>query len=398
MPSFRYTARSQSGEVVKGMMEAIDNVEAAARVKQMYPFLEELTEIQTKENKSKLRRVSVKLLSLLCSRFSTILNAGVPLVQAVTMVAGQVEDKNLSQILWEVSRDVSMGRSLSAALIARGDLFPTTFIETIRSGEESGDLAMAFERMSSFYDRSSKRGQKIVSSMIYPCIVMVVAIIVVIIIMVVAVPAFTTSFASMGVALPLPTRMVMAISNFFVKYGIFVLIAIAIIAFFCRSYAKTTNGAIFFGTLMLKLPLGGKIIRLSAASQFAHTMSMMLAAGLPMLRCMETAGNSIGNYILRNDVLSAITGVEGGSTLGNCLSKSQYFPSLLLEMVAMGEATGTLETTLETVGIYYDNEVDVATARAVTMLEPAIIGFLAVVVVLILFAVYAPMFSMYGNM
>jgi type IV pilus assembly protein PilC len=154
-------------------------------------------------------------------------------------------------------------------------------------------------------------------------------------------------------------------------------------------------GAEIVAVLTLSIPIVGKIIQLSAASQFAHTMSMMLSSGMPILRCLETAGKSVGNYVMRRDILATSVGVEEGKSLGTCLRKSKYLPSMLIEMTAMGETTGTMEHTLGAVARFYDNEVEVTTAKATGLLEPAIICVLAVVVVVILFSVYLPLFSMY---
>ena len=219
-----------------------------------------------------------------------------------------------------------------------------------------------------------------------------------IIIMTVAVPAFSASFASLGQELPAITKMVIGLSNFFTNYGMILLLVIAALAFAATMYARTPEGAEFFASLVLGIPLIGKIVQLSASSQFAHTMSMMIAAGMPILKCIDTSGKAVGNYILRRDILNTASGVEEGRSLGACLEKSQFLPPMLVDMVAMGESTGTMETTLSAVGNFYDNEVEVSTARALSVLEPAIICVLAVFVIMILFSVYLPMFSMYGSM
>jgi type IV pilus assembly protein PilC len=206
---------------------------------------------------------------------------------------------------------------------------------------------------------------------------------------------FSKTFAENGMELPAITQFVINLSNFFVNYGVFVGVALALFIGLFKVYSRTDKGAEVVSIMLITLPIVGKIVKLSAASQFAHTMSMMLTSGMPILRCLETAGKSVGNYVMRRDILGASVGVEEGRTLGSCLRQSEYLPTMLVEMTAMGETTGTMETTLEAVARYYDNEVEMATARATGLLEPAIICVLAVVVVVILFSVYLPMFSMY---
>lgn len=398
MANFKYRAISLGGEKVNGVIEATDQLDAVAKIKQSCSVIEEIQEIQVREQGiSKVKKVNAKTLSLMCSRFSLILGVGLPIVNAVDMLAGQMEDKNFAALLHDVSKDVAMGRNLSSAFAARDGVFPVTFLETIRSGEESGDLVEAFRRLSIYYEKSSKTRQKVTSALVYPAFVMVVAVVVMGIIMTVGVPSFAKSYASMGSELPAITKMVIGMSNFITNYGMLVLCLIVACAFAALRFNHTEKGTVFFSSTALKIPIMGKIIQLSAAAQFAHTMSMMLSAGMPILKCIDTAGKSVNNYVMRRDILGTTVSVEGGHSLGACLAKSAFLPPMLIEMTKMGEATGTLESTLESVGNFYDNEVEVSTAKALSILEPAIICVLAVFVVIILFSVYLPMFGMYGG-
>ena len=399
MANYKYKAISKNGETVNGVVEAPDQLEAVAKIKQTCPVIEEIQEVkgQNKGLAPKIKKVSTKTLSLLCNRFSIILGVGLPIVQAVDMLAGQMEEKEVSQMLKEISKDVAMGRSLSSSFAARESVFPVTFLETVRSGEESGDLAKAFDRLHVYYDKASKTRQKVTGALVYPAFVMAVAVVVMIIIMVYAVTAFSKSFASLGTELPWITKFVIGLSDFVINSGMYVVFFIAAIVLACKLYARTEKGAELFAAIALGIPIIGKIIQLSAASQFAHTMSMMISAGMPILKCIDTAGKSVGNYVMRRDIIGSASGVEEGRTLGSCLAKSKYLPPMLVEMTTMGESTGTLESTLTAVGNFYDNEVEVSTAKALSVLEPTIICFLAVFVVIILFSVYLPMFSMYGS-
>lgn len=399
MANFKYKAISTSGEPVNGVIEATDQMTAVAKIKQTCSIIVEIQEVQGPEIDFKPRgkRIDAKLLSLMCDRFAIILGVGLPIVKAVDLLAGQMEDKALQGILKKVSQDVAMGRTLSSSFKAQKGYFPVTFIESVRSGEESGNLAETFRRMYAYYDKTNKTKQKVISSLTYPAITMVVGIIVMIIIMVVAVPSFTKSFTKMGTELPGITLFVMGMSDFFMSYGIILLFAIAAIILACKLYQQTEKGAELFASMALMVPIVGKIIQLNAASQFAHTMTMMLTSGMPILNCIETAGKSIGNYVMRRDIMAAVSGVEEGKNLSACLEKSKYLPSMLVAMIAMGESTGTLETTLSAVAGFYDNEVDIHTSRAVSVLEPAIIAVLAIFVVVVLFSVYLPMFNMYGS-
>lgn len=400
MANFKYKAISMGGENVSGVVEATDQMAAVAKIKQTCSIITEIEEVQGKEVKfiARGKKIDAKELCLMCDRLATILGVGLPITKAVDMLAGQMENRSTKAMLEEVSKDVSMGRSLASSFAAREGMFPVTFIESVRSGEESGNLVETFRRMSQFYEKTNKTKQKVISSLTYPALTLVVAAVVMVVIMVFAVPTFSSTFASLGQELPAITQFVVNMSNFVIKYGIFMVFVIAAIILACKMWQRTEQGAEFFSSLVLGIPLVGKIIQLSAASQFAHTMSMMLASGMPILGSLETAGRGIDNYVLRRDILASISGVEEGRTLSSCLENSKYFPKMLVEMIAMGETTGTLETTLGAVAGFYDNEVELTTSRAVSVLEPAIICVLAVFVVIILLAVYLPMFGMYGSM
>lgn len=398
MSDFKYKALSSvNGELVSGVIEADDQFEAVAKIKQTCQIIVEIEEVHVQKDNigAQLRRIKAKDLSLLCDRFSTLLAVGLPIVESVDMLARQVEDKAISEMLMDVSKDVSMGRSLYSSFVSK-EVFPVTFLESVRSGEESGDLERTFKRLSTYFERSSKTKQKVVGALTYPAITLAVALVVIVIIMVVAVPTFSKTFATMGTEMPWITRMVIAVSNFFINYWIVLAVIIITLVLAVRFYMHTEKGAEQIAILLLKIPLIGKIVQLSGAGQFAHTMSMMISSGMPILNCIETAGRGVSNYVMRRDIVEAAKYVEEGKSLGACLGKSKYLPPMLVEMVSMGESTGTLETTLEAVGNFYDNEVDLATSRAMSVLEPAIIAVLAVVVVMILFSVYLPMFGMYS--
>ena len=397
MANFKYTALSVSGETVKGVVEAAEQFEAVAKIKQNCPIIVEIEEVGAVANaKVNMKKIDAKTLALMCNRFSMLLVVGLPIVKSVEMLATQIEDKYLSYTLKDIAKDVAMGKSLYSSFKSRKGVFPVTFLESVRSGEESGDLVNAFDRLSKYYDKTSKIKQKVISALTYPAFTIVVAIVVLVIIMVYGVPSFSRSFAQSGAEMPFITVAVIAVSNFFVHYGIFVLAIIAGIVIGLRLYSRTDKGAETFSAIILGLPIVGKIIQLSSASQFAHTMSMLLSSGMPIINCIDIAGKSVSNYIIRRDILKSAVDVEEGKSMGSCLAQSKYLPPMLIEMVSMGEQTGTMEKTLSAVGDFYDNEVDVHTTRALSVLEPAIICVLAVMVVIILLSVYLPMFSMYG--
>ena len=401
MITFRYTATSHSGVTVEGVIKARDAGEAAIRLKERYPLINALKPISETEGKLRsirMGRVSEKQLSLICRQFAIILSAGLPLVRTTELVAHQAEDKELKQILAQVAEDVSAGHSLAESFALRGGrLLPDAFVETVRAGEESGALDMAFERMASFYARQSKTRGKVISSLMYPAFVIVVAIIVIAVIMMVAVPQFTASFQAMGMELPLPTRILIGFSDFMTHWFWLILVLIAAAALGLTVYGRTASGSIVLARAKLRVPVLGRIRMMNACSQFANTLSTMLASGLPAMKALTITARTVSNAYLSRDVMNTAEGLESGFRMGECMKRTAAFPELLTAMTAVGEESGSLESTLAVIGEYYDNEVETAAARAISLLEPIIICVLAVFVVLILLAVYLPMFSLYGS-
>lgn len=401
MPTYRYEALGGDGQRAEGVLEASDSAQAVSQIRQNYDVVLKLEEIAAPRTDplEKFQKLNLKVFSLMCKQFSIILKSGLPLVQTVDLVASQVSDKMLKKLLEEVSQDIANGWSLSYSFSQRGkNRLPVTFVETIRAGEESGDLVRAFERMSIYYDRMTKTRAKATSALIYPAFLTVVAVIVVTIIMTYAVPTFASTFDSMDIELPLATRIVIGVSNFFSRYIWLLLCLVAGILLLLRLYSHTAKGRVQMSRLRLGLPILGKIAVMTAASQFAHTMAAMLSAGMPILNALDTASRSISNAHLSAQIQEVIPGVEGGRPLGECMRACKDLPPMLVQMTAMGESTGSLESTLEIQAEYYDNEVDTLSARALALLEPIIICIMAFFVLVILLSIYLPMFSMYGAM
>ncbi len=400
MPTYKYEGAYASGEKVSGVVEAVSQTDAVNQIRQTCEIVLSLKEVPraaARDPLARFQKITAKSLALTCQQFAIILKAGLPLVQTVDLVAGQCGDKNLKALLHQVSEDVSNGWSLSYSFEQRGARsLPITFRETVRAGEESGDLLSSFQRMADYFERMNKTRESVVSALTYPTFVIVVAVIVVSIIMGYAVPTFTSMFESLSIELPWITKALIAVSGFFQKYTLLLIALLALAVFAVKLYGTTEKGGPALARTQLKLPIIGEIVRMSGASQFSHTMSTLLTAGMPILQAIDVSGRTVTNLCLSGEVLATLPGVEGGRPLGECMSYAKELPPMLTQMTAVGEATGSLESTLKVLADYYDNEVDVRVKRALSLLEPAIIVALSIFVVFILMAVYLPMFSMYG--
>ncbi|MEG1743798.1 MAG: type II secretion system F family protein, partial [Clostridia bacterium] len=382
-------------------VKAYDEFEAAEKIKQKYEYIVKLTAVTESEATAKdlfgSPKIKYKSLAMMCSQFSIILASGLQLSRAVELIAQQIDDQKLKKILDSVAADVSSGHSLSQSFEIFSKQLPMTFIETVRAGEESGTLANSFEKLFIYYDKTTKTKAKVKSALTYPIFTCVVAVVVIIIIMVVAVPVFTKSFVGMGAELPLPTKILISISDFFASAWILIIASVSMIVIVAKFWSHKEKGRIFFASVQLKLPLIGTLVKMKSSAQFASTMATLLASGLSVLKALDITSKVMDNYIVSLQLRGAVSGVEQGKHLGDCLGKCDEFPPLLVEMAAVGEETGSLQSTLSVISDFYDNEVSTSTARALSLLEPAIICVLAAIVVFVLLSVYLPMFSMYGG-
>lgn len=403
MPSFKYTAVSNDGHVVSGIVEAYDEFEAIDQIKQSNRVVHSIKEVDsTRPGLLQMNigapKILEKELALMCSQFAIVTKAGMPIVRAVEMIAGQTSKRHLKHLLRQVAEDVAAGYGLAQSFENKGaDLLPTTFIETIRAGEESGSLEVSFDKLFHYFDKSSKTKSKVKGAMMYPVFLSVLAVIVISIILVAAMPVFIGIFDGSGQQLPGPTRLLIAMSGFMSKYWVLMLAVVLAVYFALKHWSRTEKGRMFFAELQLKLPVLGHVARMKGASQLANTMATMLAAGLPIIRAVSVCAKVMDNYCLSYQLGLAIAGLEQGKELGACMKELSYFPELLVEMTSVGEETGTLETTLETIGAYYDSETAIASERALNLLQPAITVVMGLVIGFIVIALYLPMFGMYNN-
>jgi len=405
MVTYKYTALSRDGERVSGVVDGFNELDAIDRIKQNYDVVLRLTEVQEKGGEGLLnmeiggQKLNTKAFTVMCSQFAIILRAGIPVGRTVHLIADKTTDKTLKRILKEVAEDVEAGRSLSASFAERGGkVLPPTFIETLHAGEESGNIDRSFETMYQHFDKQTKMAAKVRGALAYPMFVLVIAVVVVAVLMIKVVPTFIAIFDSYGAELPLITRMLIGISNFFAKYYLVMIAIIAVLVIAYKLISNTEEGRLKIAKIMLKLPLMGNINQLNAASQFANTMTTMLGAGLPLTRAISITSKVLDNYHISQEIGKLTGKLEEGHNLGTSLREAEVMPDILVDMVSVGEETGEMEETLHTVAGYYDAELETAINAAMAKLEPALLIGLGVVAGFIVFAVYIAMFSMYGAM
>ncbi len=402
MATFKYRARTPEGQEIKGIIQAGTQLQAVEKVRQTAPII--LAMDPVKESKNLLdieiggNKLNLKNLSVMCQQIAITLKSGIQLARCLELIGDQTEDKLLHKMLTSCAEEVAEGSALSASMERNCPQLPVTFRETIKAGEESGNIDRSFEEMATFYEKQYKTMGKIKAAMSYPIFVVVIAVIVLIVIMTMVVPSLTQTFSDLGGELPVITQILIAASNFMRKW--FILIALVLVGLFVgfRMYVKTPQGALQHGRFQLKMPLMGKVHTLNGAAQFANTMSMLLKSGLTVDRAVAVTAKTLDNAILSSQVEGMVARIEEGYQLGECIRKVEGFPKTLKEMCVIGEETGDLDSTLEVIGEFYTSEAETATAAAIAKLEPTMMIFLAIFAGFIVISIYLPMFTMYNIM
>lgn len=401
MATYRYKGISADGAKITGVIQAYDEYEAVSQLRETCSIITKIEPVVEKQSytpaigKFKLKD---KELAIICSQFSIILSSGLPIVRCVEMVAAQAKRKEVQTMLRKVGQDVSGGHSLAASFENHCPTLPSTFIETIRAGEQSGTLELCFQRLHTYFDKSAKTKAKVASALTYPAMVLSVAVIVFIIIMIVAVPMFTKTFQDMGTELPGITRALIAVSDFLTAQWWVLALIVLVLWIGSILLKRNAKGRLMLARVKLAYSPLKSLHLMRAASQFASTMSTMLASGLPLTSALETTANVISNDLVAISTRTVKQGIEQGKGLAECMSECAYYPKVLTEMTGVGESSGNLEDTLSVIADYMNNEVELRTNRLLSLLEPCITIALAAMTVILLLAVYLPMFSMYGSM
>ena len=384
-------------------MEGFNERDAVDRIRQSCNVVLKLTPVREKEGFLNMEvggnRLNKKAFTLMCSQFAIILRSGVPLVRTTQLIAAKTTDKKLKKILTQVADDVEAGRSLSASFKERGDKYlPQVFLETISAGESSGTLDQSFQTMYEHYDKQTKIQAKVKSALTYPIFVICVGIVVVIVLMIAVVPTFTEIFAGYGAELPLITQSLIGLSNFFKNNIIIIAIVVAAIIVIYKLYTNTEGGRLKAARASLKIPVLGNIRILTAASEFANTLTMLIASGMPITSAVSITARTMSNYYLSQEIGKLSAKIEEGQSLGDSLRQANCMPDILVDMLAVGEETGELEQTMGTTALYYDAELQLAVDSALKKLEPTTLVLIAGFAGYIVIAIYVAMFQMYAVM
>ena len=406
MPTYVFKGRNKLNETVVGERVA-DNRDALRQLLRREQVIltsvkEKGREIGIPKLSGKRKKVKSKDLSIFTRQFSVMIDAGLPLVQCLEILAQQQDNKYFQEILMQVRQDVEEGSTLSAAMARHPKVFDTLYSNMVEAGETGGILDVILQRLSTFIEKLVKLKRDVISAMIYPSAVIVMAVGAVAVIMIVVIPQFQNIFLGLlgpGEQLPLPTRIVVAISNFMAGWGgLAILLAIVGVVLAVKFYRKTPNGRKNIDRLMLKLPIFGNILRKVAVARFSRTLSTLLSSGVPILQSLDITAKTSGNVVIEEAIGSVRTGVERGESFVEPLRATNVFPNMVSQMIGIGEQTGALDAMLGKIADFYEQEVDTAIANLLTMLEPLLIGFLGITIGSIVIAMYMPLFTLIGKL
>jgi type IV pilus assembly protein PilC len=326
-----------------------------------------------------------------------MIDAGLPLVQCLEILALQQEHKNFQKILLQVRQDVEAGSTLADAMRRHPKAFDNLYVNMIAAGEAGGILDTILQRLSVYIEKAVKLRSQVRSAMIYPVAVIVIAAIVVAVILLKVIPTFAALFTSLGAELPFPTRVVIAASNILARYFIFFLAGLVALAYGIRRYYRTYRGRRVIDGLLLKAPILGMILRKIAVARFCRTLATLTSSGVPILESLDITARTSGNAIVEDAILETRKSVEGGKTIVEPLRDSNVFPNMVVQMIGVGEQTGALDAMLNKIADFYEDEVDVAVQGLVKLMEPVMIFILGVIIGGIVIAMYLPMFTLFNK-
>ncbi len=396
MPVFQYTARTLKGDLVNDKIDlpSRDDVIAHLRKNRMV-----VVQVRAAPREFKLSfkfggGVKTRDIVVMTRQFATMINAGLPLVQALDILAQQTENKILADVTRQVVYDVESGHTLADALRKHPRAFSDLYVNMVAAGEAGGILDTILVRLAQFLEKNDAIVRKVKGAMVYPAVICSVAVIAVSVLLIFVIPTFQNMFASVNMELPLPTRIVIGMSNLLKNYWWAILAVIGVTVFGITRYYKTPAGRLQIDRMLLRLPVLGDVLRKSAVSRFTRTLGTLISSGVSILDGLEITARTAGNMVIHNAVMESRASIAGGETIAQPLAKSKVFPPMVISMIAVGEQTGGMDEMLSKIADFYDDEVDAAVSTLLSLMEPIMIVVLGIVVGGMVVAMYLPIFDM----
>lgn len=395
MPNFVWKGKTRTGALQEGVLLA-DSRDAALAVLRRQNI--QVTNLREKGKEVRLlprlpQGIDSKRVAVFTRQFSVMLDAGLPLVQCLEILGEQEENRRFREIINQVRSDVEQGSSLADAMRKHPVAFNNLFTNMIAAGEAGGILDIILQRLSTYIEKAVKLNAQVKSALVYPVTVIVIAVLVVIVILWKVIPVFASLFAGLGGELPFLTRVVVGASNFLGRYFLFVAIGVVALVYAVRAWHKTPSGARIIDAGLLRIPAIGMLLRKIAVARFCRTLSTLTSSGVPILDGLEITAKTAGNAIIEDAVMAVRKSVEEGKTISGPLAETKVFPAMVVHMINVGEQTGALDQMLSKIADFYEEEVDMAVANLMKLIEPLMILFLGTVIGTIVAAMYMPMYA-----
>jgi len=399
MPEFLWRAKTSAGNVLKGEMNEVNEAVVLTKLRKM-----NYADIKVKKKPKDLfenieffqPKVSTKDVVIFTRQFATMIDAGLPLVQCLEILASQQENRTFKRVLSQVKGSVEGGSTFAEALKEHPKIFDEQFVNLVHAGESGGILDTILRRLAQFLEKSEALKRKVKGAMIYPIVVITIALSVVTILLLFVIPVFKEMFEGAGQKLPGPTLLVLAMSEFLQAYFIYIFLTLGFIIFIIRKFYATERGRFIFDRFMLRTPVFGMLLRKVAVARFCSTLGTMISSGVPILDALEITAKTAGNVIIEAAIMNTRTAIAEGRTIAEPLMETGVFPGMVVRMIAVGEATGALDAMLAKISEFYDEEVDAAVEGLTQLMEPIMIVFLGGVCGGMVIAMYLPVFSMAG--
>lgn len=395
MPNYQWKGKTKGGKVKEGVMVAASKNEVISALRKQAIIVSSVKEKGKEISLPKFGKgkVAQKDIAVFTRQFSFMIDAGMPINQCLEILGYMQENQTFQACLYHVREDVESGSNLADALAKHPKIFDNLFVNMVAAGEAGGILDIILKRLSEYIEKSVKLKRAVRSALVYPTTVVIVAILVVIVILWKVIPVFAGLFAGMNAEMPLPTKIVVAMSNALGRYFPIFIIAVALFIAGYKAYYKTEGGHHTIDNIKLKMPVFGVLILKIAIARFCRTMATLISSGVPLLDSLEITAKTSGNVIIQDSLMEARKQVEGGKSLSEPLRDTELFPALVTQMIQVGEQTGEMDAMISKVADFYEDEVDVAVENLMAMMEPLLIAFLGVSVGGIVVAMYLPMFS-----
>jgi type IV pilus assembly protein PilC len=398
MPVFKYAGKTRSGTVQKGEIDANDRDSAVAVLRQRQILV---TTIKAKPKELSLSLpgfggVKEKDIVIFTRQFATMIEAGLPLVQCLDILSRQATNKEFATVIAKVKTDVESGESFADALRKHPKVFNEFYANMVEAGETGGILDTILARLAAYMEKARALKGKVKSAMVYPAAIVGIAVLVIVFLMIFVIPVFAEMFESFGGTLPAPTQLVMTLSDMTKKYIVYAIPAVIILVFLFKRFYRTAKGKRVVDSLLLQSPVFGPLIQKVAVAKFTRTLGTLVSSGVPIIDGLQITARTAGNKIVEEAVLMVISSVKEGQSLADPLSKQNIFPAMVVQMIEVGESSGALDSMLEKIADFYDEEVDAAVSALTSLLEPALMVFLGVTIGFIVVAMYLPIFKMAG--